>query len=495
MTFGYPVFIFNYILQYYVIAAFHFIGLSFINSMKIFLAFSFIASGVFMYIFTRKIFKNELQAFAASVFYLFTPYHLVVYHFRVNGEILGFAFMPLILIFVENLLKKPNLRDTLLAGLFYGLFYLAHSSSAVFFLPIVFLYSLVSIIKSKKEYFKKAAHITTSLVIGIFLASYVFVAHVILGQYTYTSVYKGTGVTYQNILELIYSPWRYGFLFQGHKGELSFIVGYTQLFVIFGLIFFLLKKKINKADRPFVILWLFLFFGLSFLITPWSDFLWKAIPLLSIAQFAYRLLLIVTLVSSILAGYFFLHIKNKNYAYLLIFITIAYTILNWGNRGTIPLNDNYLIKNVPNSTLEGEGMAIMASPKWLKEGYLWEKAIPKNQLEVLSGNAEIKEALRQQTLHNYQVEVESNAVFKENTLYFPGWNVKVDGQKIPINYLDGKNLGKILFKVPEGNHSISVYYEDIALYKLSKQLSAFGYGLIMIILSIMLIKKMKLAKK
>src|SRR3989344_2192868 len=47
-TYGYPLFIFNYTFPYYIISFFHFIGFTFITSMKLFLAINFILSGIFM---------------------------------------------------------------------------------------------------------------------------------------------------------------------------------------------------------------------------------------------------------------------------------------------------------------------------------------------------------------------------------------------------------------------------------------------------------------
>src|SRR5260370_23452610 len=48
--YGCPAHLFEYPLPYYIAAPFHFLGFSYINSIKIFLAFSYIVSGVGMYL-------------------------------------------------------------------------------------------------------------------------------------------------------------------------------------------------------------------------------------------------------------------------------------------------------------------------------------------------------------------------------------------------------------------------------------------------------------
>src|SRR5258706_7824654 len=75
-TYGNPLFLFNYPLPYYIVSFFHFLGFSFVTSMKILLGATFFFSGIFMYLAMKKIVKNELAAFTAAVFYLFNPYHL-----------------------------------------------------------------------------------------------------------------------------------------------------------------------------------------------------------------------------------------------------------------------------------------------------------------------------------------------------------------------------------------------------------------------------------
>lgn len=495
MTYGYPVFIFNYILTYYIVSAIHFLGFTFITAMKIFLASSFVSSGIVMYLWAKQIFKNDLQAFTSTIFYLFAPYHLVVLHFRVNGEILAFTFLPLILLLIQKIIVKPTLSLLLAVGLSYGLFYLAHPASAIFSLPMIVLYALISVFMNKKNSVRKFLYALTGCLIGIFLASYVFLAQLYLSQYTYTSLVKG-GVSYTTISDLLYSPWRMGFLFQGPKGELSFLIGYTQVFVSCLIVCLLLGKKLSKNHKLFVYFWTIIFFGISFLITPWSDFLWRLMPILSIAQFSYRLLLLVVFSASVLAGYLVYYIKRKKIIYILVTITILYTILNWGNRATIPeINDNYLIKNVPYASLDYEAMAIMASPKWLKENNLWEKSVPKNHLEIVSGSGEVKEVSRKETNHLYITFSSSDIKVLENTLFFPGWQVKIDNKTIPIDYLNSKYLGKILFKIPRGIHLVDISYNDITLYGLSKILSAIGYVTIIISLIYLNRKKINIFKR
>lgn len=96
--YGDPHFLFAYFLPYFMGSIFHFIGFSFLTSVKLLLTFSFILSGATMYFWV----KDELgqkSGFVAGIFYLFMPYHLVDLHFRVSiAETLSFVFLPLALL-------------------------------------------------------------------------------------------------------------------------------------------------------------------------------------------------------------------------------------------------------------------------------------------------------------------------------------------------------------------------------------------------------------
>jgi uncharacterized membrane protein len=75
-TYGNPLFIFNYPLPYYAVSLLHFIG-----SMKMYLGINLYFSGIFMFLWIKKLTGNDLAAFTSAIFYLFNPYHLIDVHF------------------------------------------------------------------------------------------------------------------------------------------------------------------------------------------------------------------------------------------------------------------------------------------------------------------------------------------------------------------------------------------------------------------------------
>ena len=109
-TYGNPLFIFNYNFPYYFISFFHLLGISFINSMKIYLGLTFFLSGIFMYFWVFILTKNKLAAFTSGIFYIFSPYHLVDYSFRATlGELTVFTITPLIFLFLSLYINKKKI--------------------------------------------------------------------------------------------------------------------------------------------------------------------------------------------------------------------------------------------------------------------------------------------------------------------------------------------------------------------------------------------------
>ncbi len=474
-TYGYPLFIFNYTLPYYVLSFFHFIGFSFIASMKLFLGLNLFSSGIFMYFMTKEKFKNELAAFTSSIFYIFVPYHLISVHFKITiGEILAFTILPIIFLFLNRLLKKGGIINLVLTGFFFGLLTLSHIFIAMVIVPIFFVY----IVFHLKFNLKSLFCFVSIFLIGALISLYQWLPPLIYNKYLFIHRYPidTASLYYPTIKDLLYSPWRFGLLFQGPKGQISDLIGYAQLFIILSFILLLIKNKIPKIYKKEIIAWLMLFFLLIFFITPYSKIIWIHLPLISDAG-TQRLLIPIAFSTSILAGFFaFFNQKKKILIGTIILFAIFSTILNWGQRAVIPqINDSVLLKNLPYSTSQGEAH-FYANTRWVNPNHPWFSQIPRSSLQIISGDAKVTNLKRFSVKHKYIVNASTSVTVKENTLFFPGWTATNNGK--PINIGPDKN-GIITFTLPKGNNRLELSFRDLFLFTLSKTISA---GVIILIL-------------
>ena len=289
-----------------------------------------------------------------------------------------------------------------------------------------------------------------------------------MSQYTIIQITKLSFVPLENVATLFYSPWRMGFLFQGPRGEIADLIGYTQWFVVLFLLYQTIIKKIPKRSFVPVIFWLAIFAGLFFMILPFSKFVWEIFPFIK-AVGQHRLLVLIAFPTSILAGYAVLQKdKNKLFIFLLIGATVFYTILNWGQRRVISnISDSQLVKDVPFSTYNVD-RHFYANSKWVDVKNPYFNKIPGNRIEVLQGKGSVIEFERTSTKHTYHIDAQTDLEILENTLYFPGWTAAVDGRLIDVF---PSSKGIVTISLPKGRYKLDVYYKDILMLGVLKTIS------------------------
>ncbi len=458
-TYGYPLFIFTYPLPYYTVSFFHFLGFSFIGSVKLLLIFSFIASAITAFIFLKDQF-GERPALAGSLLYLFAPYHLLDLHFRVAiGEMMSFIFLPLILFLLRRLLMKPNGVLFSLTSLSVGLLLLSHQAISLVFVPFCAIY-VIFLKHISKNPIKYLSVSLISIVIGLLLASFYILPVIYYGPITL----GGGDISFSGLKYFLLSPWRFGFLFQGPYGELSFPLGFIQtLFLAIG---FWIAVGSRFKGRKILIFYLLSFIVLFFMLLSPSRIVWQTLPFIHNFQFSYRLMVIISLLVSVVAAIVSVRLNKKLLAILCI-LAILSTILNWGNRRSIPeIDDAYLKKELPLATARGEGLGP-AMPIWTKLPNIYMKEVPTASIEIKEGDGKLAEILRKNTSHVYVANIKKDSILKENTLYFPGWNVAANKRNIKIT-----GYNPIEFRLPKGLYVIEVTFKPTLIINISLLITA-----------------------
>lgn len=433
-----------------------------------------------MYVFVKKMTNNQLAAFTSAIFYIFNPYHLMAVHFRATlGESTIFTIVPLLLFFIASYIKNRKLIYLISTALACQLLFLAHPMIAGIFLVISAFYT-ISQTNIKKD-FKYLFAISISLFIGALGSIYSWVSFILYSPYMFPN--PQPEIFQDTFSNIFYSPWRLGFLFQGPYGELAYIIGYTQIFVLIVVILMFIKGWVSKTLKPYFVFWLNIFILVLFFMSPFSKIIWSSMPFFSMLQ-SHRLLLPIALSTSVLAGYLAIVFskakKGKIFIYLLLITTIGYTILNWGHRRVIPeIDDTTLRKNVWASTIVEGTTAYFLNNRWADINNFWFKELPKKHLEITQGMViNIKEIKRTSTQHIYQIDAKTPVVIKENTLYYPGWLLKSNSNTISI--VPGKR-GVITAKLPSGFQRIELTYEDIQPYRITKLISISTFIVLLIL--------------
>lgn len=482
MGFGHPILMFLYPLSNYLGSFWHFLGFSYINSVKLVFGTTFVLSGLFMYFFANELFGKKI-ALLTAVLYLFAPYHFVDFYVRaVLGEHLAFMTMPLVLWSFTKLIKYDNTLYIVLASLSLFLLILSHNAIALMFLPFFFLYLIIAVLfLNRKSYV--LYRVFASLLLGFGLSAYFWLPAYVEGKYTLRDVLTNKEYIsrFPALLDFFYSPWN------SRSGSfLSKEVGWAQwIAVLSGLIY--LARHLVILSEPFdftqgklresrdlsqkmttgLILLAEIFFWLSFiLLNTISLPVWKMLTILQKFQFPWRFLSLSVLSSSLLSISVILLLKKKWQTALIIilsFLAISSTLAFWQPRGYLKENDQYFISDYKGTTDTGE-----SSPIWSIRG-MEQKA--KAPIELIGGEAEVISEKRTTTKHYYKINAKNTIQLLDNTVYFPGWEVVADGKKIPIEYQDLNHMGLITFRVPPGIYEVVVQFKETKLRTFADLLS------------------------
>lgn len=478
--FGGPVFLFEYVMPFYIGSIFHFFGHSFLDSMKFFLAVCFILSGISMYYFLRDDYE-EFPAFVGSLLYLFAPIHLMEMHFRVSvGTHVAFIFIPLAFLFAKKALTGNPIYIVLNAVNFLFLI-LSHSSIAFVIIPASLVYAFL-----KRKRWQDISFPILSLVLGTGLASYYALPAVFEIKYTWYIETIKYVTDFKPLWEYIFSPVRYGLLFQGNHGEVRLIVGYAQLLIIIVAGILLWKHKINNANRQIVFFLLLFFFTCFILMQSFTKVLWDNIFFLRSFVLPWRMLVPIAFTTAFLGAIIVQYVPRKIVIVFCGFIVLS-TILNWGNRTMVSLDPNAYATHWSLYTEYFDAR----DPVYLKRYHDRVNEIPNlvlqtpsSHLEILSGKGKIRETKRTQIQHEYILDADSTVNLSENTYYFPGWKVFVNGKEIQTSIKNKKRFGTMTFSIKPGLYLIEAKFTETPIRKMGRYISIVSLIIVIVLLFI-----------
>ncbi len=467
-TYGYPNFVFAYPLPYYLGSFFHFLGFNFINSIKALLIFSYLTSGLAMYFWLKQIIKSQ-SAFVGAMLFQFAPYHLVDMHFRVDiGEMLALVFVPLTFLLLTLAAKKKQIIYSVLASFSLTMLILSHQAVSFLAFPILILYSITYL---KKYRFFSLAKVGVIFGLGLLLSAYYWLPVLMEAKFTHQVYITANRISFPQFKDYLYSPYRFGFLFQGPMGELSLVLGYAHWIALFALTVHYFKKGKFTKDKDLLRFFIVIFLIYFFLMQAISEPVWEVFSILKKIEFPMRILSVIIVVTSAIAALASEMFNSRLFNLSLVSIAVITSILNWGNRRAVAgFDDQILTKMLPLSTYQGEGLGP-AAPIWAPKNKRWQDKVPDQHIEPISGQIRLLVEQRKLTHHSYIILAPEEAYIRENTYYFPGWELYINGQRSPIIYDLPEHPGIITFKVQKGEHQIDLIFRDTKVRKYSFYLS------------------------
>src|SRR5579859_7266380 len=466
--FGYPHMQFFYQLPYYIASLFHFVGFGFIDSIKLLMCVSFLGAAATMFWWLKTEF-GERAAFVGALFYAFAPYQLIDLHFNVAlGESLAFVFVPLLFLCVKKL--GTSSKKVIWFGGFVAILValiLTHPVAPLISLPFVVAYSFVLL--------KKTFVIFAAITFSLLLTCYHWLPILAEGQLIQQSQLQV--VSFPQWWEFFFAPWKFGFLFQGHHGEVSPLIGYAQLILFAIGVAMNFRSKLKKNDRLLLRFFLISVVLLFLFMQSFTKSFWLTTPILNNFQTSRRLVFMIIILNAGIAAIVTKNLRTTKFTkyFLITICTFAYlsTILNWGSRAMIrDVTDHIVTLQIPTRCDR------VALPIWVKQTEVATMGLSRFQdLEVLQGAANFVELPRTFIRHEYVVNAKTDATFKENTTYFPSWVLFVNGKRQKIDYQNPSAPGIITILLKPGLYSLTLEYRETPIEAVAKWVSLTTLGL------------------
>ena len=490
--YGYPFFNFYAPFAFYVAYLFRLLGFGTIRAIQLSQLGAFIVAGWGMYRLGRRWFSQPAAALLTSIAYTFAPFHLVNVYVRGDSiaEFWAMAFYPLVIWAVDSLLtaetSQTRRRQTAVLGLAYGALVISHNISAMIFSPFVLLYALGRLWQQtgpEKRLSKKItvtlSHFSAGIILGVLLSAWFWLPAI--GEQALTQLSEIT---------VGYFDYNYGDGFHFRSTDLvqqtffydpdvgngdAFRMGLVQALLITAALLTTLWQWWRTQTIPRLTLTLIAsLLVATFMMHPWSRFLWDSLPLLPYTQFPWRFLSVQAFWGAAVCGLLFSGQRDEGeetenrsaHTMTLILLPLA-ALLLFSSFGRFKFD--YLI--TPEREISAEGIAryewftgnigttISAeylsgemSPRpytssWLQTGDRW-------QAQTLTGKGIATLTAHKTERQTWQIEITSpQATIKFPLMYWPGWIAETaEGEPLNLQTATGSGLAQLT--LPQGSHEV-----------------------------------------
>lgn len=454
--YGYPVFNYNYPLANILSLPFSAIKINYQLTFKILVTIGFLFGliGASKWLSQFK-FSQKSKLFAISVFGL-SPYILNSIVYRGNiGEVFSWSLVPWLLFLIEKRHHQKPIFIFILAGLL-----LSHNVMALFSVPFLVCYALITFQNSLQEWKKLASSFVLAILLSVWfwLPALAEKSQIIIDTASLSNDYLNH---FPTLDQLLFAQLGFGFSYPVTIDSLSFRLGLIQISSLMVMLVITIKKlvikpkQITKSDQK--LLFLFGVCGLLFLFQlSITKPIWQIVPVVNYIQFPWRLGLFFSIAIAPIAGFIFDN-QSRLYRTFLILILLVQVVIfsrvkavDYFNK----LNRDYDAFAQSTSTANEnlpKTFTYLDLGDWQPTATIFEG---EGQVEIRTWNGSSREYL----LHL----IESSTIV-EPTMNFLGWQTIVTRQgstsKTKVTYLNNQHIqGRIAYQLEPGDYLVQTRF-------------------------------------
>lgn len=502
--YGFPLFNFYPSLPYLVGQLYHWLGLSYIDIVKVVGITGFILTAAFMYLLGRE-FWGRSGGVLSAVLYTYAPYHSVDFYVRgAMDEFWAMAFYPLIFWTTYKLIYQVSQTINLpshnlgegsgvrylknfwfnkwipLVSLSVAGLMLSHNPMLMIFTPVYLVW-----IAYWWWHFRSLSSLKPLLLAGLFafgLAAYFTLPVLAEQQYVHVTSLIGGYFNYlQHFVPIarvfFIMNWGYGASNLGQTEQLSFNLGYLHWVIPTGILILLPFVRRLRRHASLLLLLAVFALGAVFMLHVRSSFIWNRLLPLAYLQFPWRFLTLAVFAVSFLSGAVTLILSRRIFLPVLLFLVLALNVSYFHPRQWYPdLTDA--------QKFSGQSWRILTNAGVFDYLPIWAPQPPADpagdDVNIKYGTGIFSILQKTSQTQKYQVRIFSpSAVVELQTYYFPGWRVWVDGREQVINPKRDPMLGRIQVDVTSGSHLILAQFTRTPVRLFADLLSAFSWLLIL----------------
>lgn len=286
------------------------LGFTYLHAFQIVIILSIITSGIAMFKLLEEITGNKNVGLLAAMIYMCAPYFLAdIYTRMALGEILAYAFLPILFIGIYNLFEKTGNKHFCITIGAVGIL-LSHNISALFAVLLSVIYVIFNITKFNKFIFKKIwINVGFIILITLFFYAPLLQAQSSTNYQAFEEGHMGSTESLKGhtvyFYQLLFGEIKDGISAMSTdpnvnlEEDMSFQIG---LFIIVPIMFTpFIFKTISKKNRKNYLLATIL--GILLIIPTTTIFPYEKMPeTIAIIQFPWRLLFPVTFLWTIIAA-------------------------------------------------------------------------------------------------------------------------------------------------------------------------------------------------
>jgi len=466
---------------FYLVAAYlHFFGVPLLISLKILCCTLFLFGAMGMFLWTRRHYSTS-GAILSAILYLFAPYHFVDIYVRgALAEFSALAFLPYLFLGIDlSFSEHFKFRGILLVIFSSAAILITHNLSLIMIAPFSMLYFIYSAFQTRVS-LKTVIQIMAGPLGGIGISAFYWLPVLMERRYLkfFDKVVSSGYFSYSNhfvyLRQLFSTFWGVGYSLPGPVDEMSFQIGVVIIIVTLVAFAATLIKKTDNRNYLFVLL--FLGILATFFTTAQSSSIYRIVPWFQFVQFPWRFLGPSTLFLAAFAGFAAENHYSGNrlfrfLPYFVVMIAIDLCLIfSVGQRclsrqisGTEDLNSKQYELNYVKENLMGplnsknEYLPLWVSPSGITAQFSESHSLPSPRIHatLFASGADIDNVV----IEGAKIAFDSVAIrattVKVPYFFFPGWHVLIDGNYVKASPDD---MGFISFKMPEGKHSVKVWF-------------------------------------